>query len=135
MLALFAMICWGLAPVFGKLGLSKIDPLSGLIIRTYISAALLTGFIFRKGIIAPFREISLKSAIFLGIEGILATLVGDLAYYAAIKYGDVSFVTIVMSCSPIISIVTAILFLNEQITLYRLIGTILIVVGLAFIMR
>jgi transporter family protein len=120
LLALFGMVCWGLAPVFGKLGLNGVNPLAGLALRTYISATLLTGWILFSGTITQVKAIPPQSWVLIGIEGILATLVGDLAYYAAIKYGEISFVTLVMSCSPLVSIVTAVLFLGEQISLFRL---------------
>lgn len=134
-LALFGMVCWGIAPVFGKLGLSETNPLVGLVLRTYLSAIMLTGAVFHNGTLAQIKAIPVSSMIYLGIEGILATLVGDLAYYAALKYGEVSFVTLVMACSPLISVIISIIFLNEHFTLTRLIGTALIVAGLSLVMR
>lgn len=135
LLAFFGMICWGIAPIFAKIGLSKVDPLVGLAMRTYLSAALLTIWLLPKGTLTLIKTIPLKSVIFLGIEGLFATLLGDLAYYAALKYGEVSFVTLVMSCSPIISILTAVIFLKEQISLIRLIGTAFIIFGLFLVMK
>ena len=134
-LALFGMICWGIAPIFGKLGLSKVDPLTGLAFRTYFSGLLLTGFICKSGVFSQIKEMPPKSMFFLAIEGILATLVGDWAYYAALKYGEVSFVTLVMSCSPVISIIGSIILFNEQITLTRLLGTFLIIIGLMLVVK
>ncbi|MFY9568271.1 MAG: DMT family transporter, partial [Acetivibrionales bacterium] len=69
----------------------------------------------------------------IGIEALLATLVGDLAYYAALKKGDVSLVTIVMSSSPLITILCSALFLGEHITLMRLIGAVLVIAGIILI--
>ncbi|HZJ57161.1 MAG TPA: EamA family transporter [Clostridia bacterium] len=135
LIALFAMICWGIAPIFGKLGLSDLDPLVGLAYRTYLSTALLTGWMIRDNTFSKMAGVSLKSIIFLGIEGILATLVGDLAYYAAIKYGEISIVTLIMSCSPIISIIMAILIFDEQLTPVKFVGAGLIVIGLTLIVR
>lgn len=135
LLALFGMICWGLAPIFAKLGLSGVNPLAGLVLRTYISAAILTGWVLCNGTLTHVKAIPPQSWLLIGIEGILATLIGDLAYYAALKYGEVSFVTLVMSCSPLVSITTAVLFLGEQLTLTRLIGAFLIVGGIGLIMK
>ena len=73
--------------------------------------------------------------IFLGLEGLLAAFVGDLAYYFALKHGDVSLVTLIMSCSPVISLTTAVLFLNEDLTIIRLAGSFLIVIGLALVIK
>lgn len=134
-LAIFGMICWGLAPVFGKLGLSKADPLAGLALRTYLSTGLLTVFIILSGKWVHIREIPKQSYVYIGIEGVLATLVGDLAYYAALKYGEVSFVTLIMSSSPLVSIIASCWILNEQITLTKFIGAVLILAGLTLVVH
>lgn len=134
-LALFAMVCWGLAPVFAKIGLSRVNPLAGLALRTYIATALLTGWVLCSGTFIQIKAIPKQAWVLIGIEGLLVTIIGDLAYYAALKYGEVSFVTLIMSCSPLISIVTAVLFLGEHITLYRLSGTLLIIMGLVLTTR
>lgn len=135
LLALFGMICWGLAPIFGKLGLSKADPLAGLALRTYLSCGLLTVFMIISGRWVHIREIPKQSYLYIGIEGILATLVGDLAYYAALKYGEVSFVTLIMSSSPLVSILASCWIFNEQITLTKFIGAVMILGGLALIVH
>lgn len=135
LLALFGMLCWGFAPVFAKLGLTGVNPLAGLALRTYISAALLTGWVICSGTFTQIKAIPPHSWVLIGIEGILATLVGDLAYYAALKYGEVSFVTLVMSCSPLVSIVTAVIFLGEQITVPRIAGALLVIGGMGLIMK
>ncbi len=138
LLAMFGMVCWGLAPVFGKLGLSNVNPITGLLIRTYMAAGLLTIWVIFNGLGSTFAQvktISWQTWLFIGIEGILATLVGDLAYYAALKHGEVSFVTLVMSCSPLISMLMATFILGEHITLTRTLGSIMIVGGLVLIMK
>lgn len=135
LLALFGMVCWGIAPVFGKLGLAETAPMAGLAMRTYLSASILTVWAARHGIFPQMKDIPIKSIIFLGIEGILATLIGDWAYYGALKYGEVSSVTLVLSCSPVISMLVAGLLLNEQITWLRAFGALLAVVGLMLVMH
>ena len=135
LISLFAMVCWGIAPIFGKLGLTDLDPLAGLAYRTYLSTALLTGWVIRSNTFSKMEGVPLKTIIFLGIEGLLATLVGDLAYYAAIKYGEISTVTLIMSCSPVISIIMAVILFNEPISPPKFIGAALIVIGLTLIVR
>lgn len=135
LLAIFGMICWGFAPVFGKLGLSKADPLAGLALRTYLSTGLLTVFMILSGRWTHILEIPKHSYLYIGIEGVLATLVGDLAYYAALKYGEVSFVTLIMSSSPLVSILASCWILNEEMTLTKFFGAVLILAGVALIVH
>lgn len=133
LLALFGMICWGIAPVFAKIGLRNVDPLAGLVLRTIFASSVVSGWVIVSGSFTKVSSIPVSSWWLIGIEALLATLVGDLAYYAAIKKGDVSIVTIIMSSSPLITILCAVLFLGEQITLMRIIGAGLVVLGIILI--
>jgi transporter family protein len=133
LLALFGMVCWGIAPIFAKVGLSNTSPLPGLAIRTIFAASLVSSWVVCSGTLSQLKSISVNTWILIGIEAILATLVGDLAYYAAIKKGDVSFVTIIMSSSPLITILCSVVFLGEQITFLRIVGSCLIVLGIVLI--
>lgn len=133
LLALFGMICWGVAPVFAKIGLRNVDPLAGLVLRTIFAASVVSSWVIVSGSFSKISSIPVGSWWLIGIEALLATLVGDLAYYAAIKKGDVSIVTIIMSSSPLITILCAVLFLGEQITLVRIIGAGFVVLGIILI--
>lgn len=133
LLALFGMICWGIAPVFAKIGLRNVDPLAGLVLRTIFAASVVSSWVIVSGSFTKISSIPVNSWWLIGVEALLATLVGDLAYYAAIKKGDVSMVTIIMSSSPLITILCAVLFLGEQISLLRIIGAGLVVLGIILI--
>lgn len=139
-IATFGMICWGIAPVFAKIGLNKLNPLPGLIIRTFISSFFVLVFLgFREliGYDKIFNQIvgvPAKTWILIAIEALLATLVGDLAYYAAIKRGNVSVVTVIMSSSPLVTMLVSTIFLGEQITVKRIMGAMLVIIGIRIIM-
>jgi len=132
-LAIFGMICWGIAPIFAKIGLKDINPVAGLTIRTLFAASVVTGWNILSGNIAQVKNVPMDSWILIAIEAILATLVGDLAYFAAIKKGDVSLVTIIMSSSPLVTIICAVIFLGEQITLVKFVGAVLVILGIILI--
>jgi transporter family protein len=133
MLALFGTVCWGIAPIFAKIALKNIDPLSGLVLRTIFAASVVSGWVLLSGSFSKIISIPSNSWWLIAVEALLATLIGDLAYYAAIKKGDVSLVTIIMSSSPLITILGAVLFLGEQITLLRLIGASFVILGIILI--
>jgi len=132
-IALFGMVCWGIAPVFAKAALKNIDPVAGLVLRTIFAASVVSGWVIVSGSFSKVSRIPASSWWLIGIEALLATLVGDLAYYTAIKKGDVSLVTIIMSSSPLITILCAVLFLGEQMTLIRFVGAALVIVGIILI--
>ena len=129
-LAFIGMICWGITPLFVKLGLKDIEPRIGLAIRTATTTIILTGWMICDGSFSKVGLISSSALLFLVIEAILATFIGDLAYFAAIKLGEVSLVAIILSCSPLVTILFSILFLKETVSLSRIIGAVLIVTGI-----
>lgn len=136
-LSIFGMICWGIAPVFAKLGLKDLDPMAGLIIRTLTAACFVIGFMgFRGGkdIVAQFKEMTIKTWAFITIEALLATLIGDLAYYAAIKKGNVSIVATIMASSPLVTMLLSVIFLGEELTFYKIFGAVLIIIGIRIVM-
>lgn len=133
LLAIIGMVCWGIAPIFAKIGLQNVNPLAGLALRTMLAASLIVGWVVLDGTIANVKSIPFSSWLIIGIEAILATLIGDLAYFAAIKKGDVSLVTIIMSSSPLVTILCAAIFLGEHITFQRLAGAALVVLGIVLI--
>jgi bacterial/archaeal transporter family protein len=127
--ALIAMVCWGVAPIFAKAGLREANPLMGLAIRTSVTAVLVTGWLFVRGSVTQVQAVSWSSFVFLAIEAIFATLIGDWAYYSAIKKGSVALLEVIMACSPIITI----LLIGEPFTFLKIVGILLIVAGIAIV--
>lgn len=133
-LAIFGMICWGIAPIFAKIGLSQVNPMAGLTLRTLIAAVLVSSWVGMSGSFTQVRSIPVDSWILLAAEAILATLIGDLAYYAAIKHGQVSVVSVIMASSPLVTMLCACAFLGESLTIMRICGAALIILGIILIM-
>ncbi|HZJ85343.1 MAG TPA: EamA family transporter [Syntrophomonadaceae bacterium] len=132
-IALFGMVCWGIAPIFLKIGLNNINPLYALVFRTIIAAGLVSGWMLLSGSYNHVKSIPFTACLLLTCEAILATLIGDLAYYAAIKKGDVSVVTVIMASSPLVTMACAHIFLGEHITFIRIAGASLIILGIFLI--
>lgn len=133
LLAMIGMICWGVTPIFVKIGLKDINPIVGLSIRTMFTAGFITSWMIIDGSIAHIKNVTFNTVALLAIEAILATFIGDLAYFAAIKRGSVSMVTVIMSSSPLVTMICAVLFLGEQITLMRMVGASMIIAGIILI--
>ena len=133
-LAFLAMVCWGIAPIFAKLGLANANPIAALVLRTMLAAFIVTTWVGFSGADLQLGKIPPISWLLIGIEAILATLVGDLAYYAAIKDGNVAVVTIIMSVAPLVTMVLSNIFLAEPITIWRIVGACYVVLGLILIM-
>lgn len=133
LLSLFGMVCWGIAPIFAKMALKDLNPVAGLIFRTLFAASIIVCWSIGSGSLYQIKGVPIYTWILIAIEAVLATLVGDLAYFAAIKKGEVSLVTIIMSSSPLVTLIFACIFLGEKITLLRIIGAILVIIGVILI--
>ncbi|TDA70124.1 MAG: transporter [Clostridia bacterium] len=130
-LAFVGMLCWGLAPLFGKYGLRGASPMTALSVRTMIAASLVVAWTLGFGDIGQLRRVAAsRNLVFIAVEALLATLVGDLAYFAALKHGNINQVTLVLAASPLVTIIAAYFFLGERLTLPQLLGAFLVVTGL-----
>ncbi|NLM84747.1 MAG: EamA family transporter [Clostridiales bacterium] len=132
-LALIGMICWGISPLFAKSGLERLRPITGLSLRTFIAASVLFLWTMLTGGMQELRATPPRAVLLILIEALMAMIVGDLAYYAALKDGNASIVMIIMACSPVVTILCSVLFLGERPSLSTLIGACLVVVGLILV--
>ncbi len=131
--AFIGMLCWGISPLFAKMGLRNINPLIGLSVRTFFTAAVIFFWMLLGGKTAELASLPPRTIILLLIEAVLATLIGDLAYFAALKQGSASIVMLIMACSPVVTIICSILFLHETLTLTNLVGGCLVMIGLILV--
>lgn len=130
LVALFGALCWGIAPIFGKMGLARVDPIAGLCLRTLIASGIVAGWLLVSGGLRAMETVSSRAWLFIALEAVLATLVGDLAYYVALKCGGAAQVTLVMSTAPLFTLLIAVVYLQEATTWAQVIGAVLIVCGL-----
>jgi transporter family protein len=133
--AFIGMFCWGITPLFAKLGLKEVDPKISLAIRTATTTIVLTGWIISDGSLVKISQVSTISLLFLIAEAIVATFIGDLAYFIAIKHGQVSLVAIILSCAPLVTILFSMLFLKEAVTITQIIGSLLIIGGIIIALK
>lgn len=132
-LALVGTLCWGLAPIFGKLGLQNVNPVTALALRTLIASLVVILWLVEVRGFDQVAATSPRSMFFIAIEAVLATLVGDLAYFAALKLGNINDVTVIMSTSPMVTVVLGHFALGEPIQHYQIAGVLAIVAGLVLI--
>lgn len=133
--AIMTGIIWGIVPVLEKLGLTRIAPLAGLLIRS-------CGVIIGASILAIFNNNALRTAIkaeprtlfFLVLGGLMASIVGQIFFYNALKTGEASKVVPIAGTYPLISFLLGIIFLGESLTLAKVSGVMLVILGL-FLLR
>lgn len=131
--ALLAAFLWGLAPVFEKLGLIKISPLSGLTIRTTAITIILLIIVFLANSGKEIVNVDFKTFVYLVVSGIIAGLLGMWSYFKALKYWESSRVVPIVGAYPLFAFILSLILLGEKITLQKVIGVILIVSGVVLL--
>ena len=118
----------GITAILAKIGIKNIDSNLATAIRTIVILAFSWLMVFVVGSIDTINELSQKTIIFLILSG-LATGLSWLCYFRALQLGNVNKVTPIDKSSTILTMVLAIIFLGEKITILKIISIILIGVG------
>ena len=130
LLLLLTAILWGTTPIIEKIGLTKVQPLTGVTIRSIAVIVMLLMFLIFTGKLKETLTVDLKTVIIFSISGILAGLVGMITYFAALKAGATSEIVPIAATYPLVTAILSVLILGEQITPSRIAGTVLIVIGI-----
>lgn len=134
LLALTTLLFWGIAPIFAKLGIAKINPYTALALRSFVVAIIMLAIVAIRGGFRDFASLDLKSAVFIGLEGIFASLIGHFAFYYALRLGEASRVVPIVSAYSLITVLAAVIFLSEKMTIYKGTGALLVIAGM-FLLR
>lgn len=122
--ALFA----SLTAIFGKLGVSNINSNLATGIRTVVILVMIWIIILTRGEAKGINNLSKQNIIFLVVSGI-ATGLSWLFYFKALQLGNVSQVAPIDKLSVALTIILAMIFLGETLTLKTAIGAGLIITG------
>ena len=129
--AILAALAWGVAPVVEKLGLLKIPVWGGLIFRSLGVVLGMLGIIIFK--FAEVKNVLTKIPAgwyYLLAGGFLASIVGQIFFYNALKTGEASKVVPIAASYPLVSFLLGLLFLSESLTLTKVGGLALILMGI-----
>jgi transporter family protein len=118
-----------LVAIFGKIGVKDIDTTLATTIRAIIMAIFLVVVSLALNKFSLFNQINSKALGFIILSGISGAL-SWLAYFFALKLGEVKGVAVLVRFSVVLAIILAALFLGESITIKNWIGMILIIAGL-----
>jgi transporter family protein len=132
-LAVFAAICWGIAPIAAKMALRSVSPVIGMGVRSAIAAGMVSVWLFTTGSYRQAGTLGGRSLVWLTVEALLATVVGDAAYFYALKHGQAGQVSLIMAASPLVTLTVATMLLGEPISLAKWLGATLIIGGLFLI--
>nr|MBU1328033.1 EamA family transporter [Candidatus Omnitrophota bacterium] len=133
--AILAAVVWGIAPVMEKIGLKNIEPLSGVIVRSsgiIVGAVILA--VFNNNIFKSALKADPKTIFFLFLGGILASILGQIFFYNALKHGEVSKMVPIAATYPLVSFLLGLLFFGESFTILKGLGIGFVILGV-FLLR
>ena len=126
--ALLSALFAALTSIFAKVGIEGVNSNLATALRTIVVLIMAWGMVFITRSQGGIGAISTKSWIFLILSG-LATGASWLCYFKALQIGDASKVVPVDKMSIVITIILAVIFLHESITIKSGIGCLLIAAG------
>lgn len=131
---LLTILFWGVSPVIEKIGLKEVEPLLALFVRTF--AALIVMFL----VILMQPSVNLSSLTpknigILSLSGILGGFLGMLTYFSLLKAKNASQIVPLTSTYPLVATLLAIIFLKEELTLLKILGTLFIVIGIYLLFK
>ena len=122
--ALFA----GLTAVLAKCGIRKTDSTVATAIRTIVVLAFSWLMVFLVGSQSQITQLGGKTLLFLILSG-LATGASWLCYFRALQIGDINKVVPVDKSSTVLTILLAVVFLHESLSLAKGAGIVCIAAG------
>jgi transporter family protein len=120
---------WGAAAIFDKLALGKTSPFTGMMVRQFILTGILFAVGAGSGRLANLGTLDGRTILFFGLSGICGGAAGLWTYYHALRLGGASLVVPITATYPLITVLLSWLILQEGLTVPRVIGTALIVLG------
>jgi transporter family protein len=126
--ALLSAFFAALTAIFAKIGVKGIDSDLGTAVRTTVVLVFAWALAFIKGVVPSLQQFTRHTWLFLVLSG-MATGLSWLFYFRAIQVGKLSQVAPVDKLSVALTIIFAVLFLGEALTIRNAIGGALIVAG------
>ena len=133
LLLIVTAVLWGTTPVLEKIGLGKVDPITGVTIRSIAVTLALLAYVTLTGKLKQVFTADMKTIAIFSVTGIMAGLLGMVTYFIALKKGATSQIVPIAATYPLVTAILSVLILGEHVTLMRLLGTIFIIVGIWFV--
>lgn len=118
----------GVTSILAKCGIRKTDSTVATAIRTIVVLAFSWLMVFLLGSQGELANLDGKTLLFLILSG-LATGASWLCYFKTLQLGDINKVVPIDKSSTVLTILLAFLFLNESVSVSKLIGVVLIAAG------
>jgi len=127
LLSLLTAIGFGFSSILTRWGMRDSNPITGAMVGSLVQVVLLSALVA----VNPPAELNLMGVAYFAASGLLASALGRLLNYTSIQRLGVSMSSTIIGSSPLFSTLFAAVFLAEEVTPSILVGTVLVVAGVA----
>lgn len=133
--ALLTAGIWGVVPLMEKIALGSVPPTIGVITRSFgvVIGLLVFGWFWSPW--AALGRVPWTSMVLLASGGLLASFIGQMAFYQALKSGAISQMTPVAGSYPLVAAILGWVVLREPLTFSRGVGVVCVVLGIMLLRR
>ena len=133
--ALGAAICWTVSAVLYKEALLKANPLPANIVRCVYTSIVLVVCLAIIGKFGVLMDLSLHAVILTSVSGIVGLGFGDTLYMVSLKLMGIARAVPITCSYPLFNLLLAVVLAGEAVTLYVILGTVAIVLGIWLLSR
>lgn len=127
LLSLFTALCYGISSILARKGIKDSNPITGAVVGSFVQVILLGALVIAN----PPDSFNWTAVGLFVASGVLASTLGRLFNFVSLKRLGVALSASIIGSSPLFSTFLAAVFLGEQVDAATLIGTVLIVAGIA----
>ena len=128
-LAIVTALTWTCATVLSAEALKKVDPIRSNAPKSFFSAALMLPIAFTAGEISSLSDVSIQALLLVIVAAIIGFGIGDTLLFQSIIIVGVSRAYTITYTYPLLTMISAVVFLSEPFRLTTLIGTALMVLS------
>ena len=132
-LALLVASVWGITPIFEKLSLERASPLTVITLRFIFTATCFAVYSVVTGGYKDFGSVDGRTLLYIILAALFGGVIGLLLFFTALKQDFTTKIVPIAATFPLFTALYAFMFLNEHISSPRLVGIILIVIGLILV--
>lgn len=133
-LAAMTAVIWGFTAPLEKLGLKKVDPVTGIVARCLGAViGIIVISALKPAVWGNLKAAGWAPVLALVAAGICGTVLGQFTNLHALKIGEISRVSSIAGSWPLIAFIVAVFLFREKVTVEKVMGVISIVGGIVLL--
>jgi len=128
-LAIVTALTWASATVLSAEALKKVDPVRSNAVKSFFSAALMLPIAFAAGEMSNLSEVNIPSLLLVIVAAVIGFGIGDTLLFQSITIIGVSRAYTITYTYPLLTMISAVVFLGEPLRSTTLVGTALMVLS------